>query len=73
MNAVDGAIEVHSFLTLTLAILVLFLGKSLNSRLRLLREFTIPEPVSGGLLVAMLITLLHFAFGFCDQLRHAGP
>ncbi|MCT0208368.1 sodium/glutamate symporter [Synechococcus sp. CS-1332] len=64
MNVVDGTIEVQSFLTVTLGILVLFLGKSLNSRFRLLREFTIPEPVSGGLLVALLITLLHFAFGF---------
>lgn len=64
MNVVDGAIEVQSFLTVTLGILVLFLGKDLNSRFRLLREFTIPEPVSGGLLVALLITLLHLAFGF---------
>jgi ESS family glutamate:Na+ symporter len=63
MNIVDGQIEVQSFLTVTLGILVLFLGKDLNSRFRLLREFTIPEPVSGGLLVAFLITLLHLAFG----------
>jgi ESS family glutamate:Na+ symporter len=47
----------------TLGILVLFVGKALNQRLRLLREFTIPEPVSGGLLVAVLIALLHGAFG----------
>ncbi|MCX5932134.1 MAG: sodium/glutamate symporter [Cyanobacteria bacterium] len=64
MNVVDGAIEVQSFLTVTLGILVLFLGKDLNSRFRFLQEFTIPEPVSGGLLVALLITLLHLAFGF---------
>ena len=72
MNFVDGQIEVQSFLTVTLGILVLFLGKDLNSRFRLLREFTIPEPVSGGLLVAFLITLLHLALPR-DQLRHAGP
>jgi glutamate:Na+ symporter, ESS family len=63
MNVVDGAIEVQSFLTVTLGILVLFLGKNLNSRFRFLQEFTIPEPVSGGLLVALLITLLHLVFG----------
>jgi ESS family glutamate:Na+ symporter len=63
MNVVDGAIEVQSFLTVTLGILVLFLGKNLNSRFRLLREFTIPEPVSGGLLVALVIAVLHLAFG----------
>lgn len=63
MNMVGGHLEVQSFLTVTLAILVLFIGKALNNRIRLLREYTIPEPVSGGLLVALLITLLHFGFG----------
>ena len=63
MNLVNGQIEVLSFLTVTLGILVLFLGKALNKRFALLREFTIPEPVSGGLLVASVIALLHLAFG----------
>jgi len=63
MEIVDGQIQVQSFLTVTLGILVLFLGKSLNRRFRFLQEFTIPEPVSGGLLVALLITLLHVLFG----------
>ena len=63
MNIVEGQIQVQSFLTVTLGILVLFLGKALNSRVALLREFTIPEPVSGGLLVALLMALLHLAFG----------
>jgi len=63
MNVVDGEIQVASFLTVTLGILVLFLGKTLNRRLRFLREYTIPEPVSGGLLVALVITALHLLFG----------
>jgi ESS family glutamate:Na+ symporter len=63
MNIEGGQIEVQSFLTVTLGILVLFLGKSLNQRFRILREYTIPEPVSGGLFIAVLIGLLHFAFG----------
>jgi ESS family glutamate:Na+ symporter len=63
MNIVEGQIQVQSFLAVTLGILVLFLGKALNSRVALLREFTIPEPVSGGLLVALLMALLHLAFG----------
>jgi len=63
MNVIDGQIQVASFLTVTLGILVLFLGKSLNRRVRLLREYTIPEPVSGGLLVALVITVLHAIFG----------
>ncbi len=63
MNVVDGQLQVQSFLTVTLGILVLFLGKALNRRFRLLREFTIPEPVSGGLLVAVVIALLHLIVG----------
>ena len=63
MNLIDGQLQVQSFLTVTLGILVLFVGKALNQRVRLLREFTIPEPVSGGLLVAVLIAVLHFVFG----------
>ena len=63
MAASGSPIEVHSFLTATLGILVLFVGKILNRRIRWLREFTIPEPVSGGLLVALVLTLLHAWFG----------
>jgi ESS family glutamate:Na+ symporter len=63
MNLLNGQIEVRSFLTVTLGILVLFLGKALNMRFAFLREFTIPDPVSGGLLVASVIALLHLAFG----------
>lgn len=63
MNIVDGQIQIASFLTVTLGILVLFLGKFLNRHLRFLREFTIPEPVSGGLVVALLLALLHAVTG----------
>ena len=63
MSPSSTPIEVHSFLTATLGILVLFVGKVLNRRIGLLREFTIPEPVSGGLLVAAVLTLLHGLFG----------
>jgi ESS family glutamate:Na+ symporter len=63
MNIVDGQIQIASFLTITLGILVLFLGKFLNRHLRFLREFTIPEPVSGGLVVALLLALLHAVTG----------
>ncbi|MFN6133894.1 MAG: sodium/glutamate symporter [Synechococcaceae cyanobacterium] len=62
MNLVDGQIQVQPFLTVTLGILVLFLGKALNGRIRVLQDYTIPEPVSGGLFVALLIALLH---GLC--------
>ncbi len=48
--------------TLLLAILVLFIGKYLSNEVRLLKKFNIPEPVSGGLVVSILLSIIYFAF-----------
>ncbi|GEM75733.1 sodium/glutamate symporter [Vibrio sagamiensis] len=50
-----GALE--SFLV---AISVLFLGHFINAKLPILKKFNIPEPIVGGLIVACIITILHF-------------
>jgi Na+/glutamate symporter len=50
----DGILQVDSFLTVTLGIIVLFVGKRLNDALGFLRAFSIPEPVTGGLLFSIL-------------------
>ena len=50
------AIEVHSFIAVTLGIVVYFLGAQLTEWFPFLRKYSIPEPVSGGLLAA-LVTL----------------
>ncbi|OAJ63796.1 sodium/glutamate symporter [Paraburkholderia ginsengiterrae] len=44
--------------TLTAACLVLLLGRQILARARILRTYSIPEPVVGGLLVALLIFAL---------------
>ena len=44
--------------TLTAACLVLLLGRQILARTRILRTYSIPEPVVGGLLVALLIFAL---------------
>ena len=49
--------------TLILAILVLFLGRWVNSRIHWLREYGIPEPVTGGLIASTVLTLLVLATG----------
>ncbi|MEL6369037.1 MAG: sodium/glutamate symporter, partial [Pseudomonadota bacterium] len=49
--------------TVVSAILVLFFGKWLNSRVRLLQGFNVPEPVTGGLVASCFLALL---FGFFD-------
>lgn len=45
--------------TLIIAILVLYLGRYINGRARLLRDFNIPEPVTGGLLASLLCGLIY--------------
>ncbi len=52
-----------AYYTLIFAVLVLLLGKLLTRHIRFLRDFNIPEPVSGGLVVAAIIFALHQATG----------
>ena len=49
--------------TLVLAILVLFLGKYLTSKFKVLATYNIPEPVSGGIIASLLLSFLHFSYG----------
>ena len=64
----DNILVVESFLTVTLAILVLFLGKGLNLRFTILRTLNIPEPVVGGLIVAILLAFVHSFTGITVEL-----
>jgi Sodium/glutamate symporter len=51
--------QLESFTTFNLAILVLALGSWLNGRVKILRDFNIPEPVTSGLLVCLATALLY--------------
>jgi len=51
------------FVSFNLAILVYFLGVRLNKKIPLLRHYNIPEPVSGGLLVALLALSVYLMLG----------
>ncbi|QYY37044.1 sodium/glutamate symporter [Ruficoccus sp. ZRK36] len=46
--------EFDAYTTFTLGVLFLLIGKAVNRRFRLLREFNIPEPVTGGLIAAII-------------------
>lgn len=46
--------------TLIIAILVLYLGRYINNRVALLRNYNIPEPVTGGLLASLFFGLLYW-------------
>ena len=52
-----------AYYTLIMAVLVLLLGKFLTRHVRFLRDFNIPEPVSGGLVVALSIFVIHLFTG----------
>ena len=59
----QGALQVDNFLAVTLGIIVLFLGKRLTATVPFLRKYSIPEPVSGGILVSLVITLFYYTTG----------
>jgi ESS family glutamate:Na+ symporter len=59
MELTDGVLHLHDFLAVTLGIIVLFVGKRINDVVGFLRTFSIPEPVTGGLLFSILIGLIY--------------
>ena len=59
----DGVLQVGSLFAVTLGIVVLFAGKRLNDAVGFFRNFSIPEPVTGGLLFTLIFTLVYAATG----------
>ena len=62
MQILDGTLEVPAFISVTTGVIVLFIGRGLNAKSRLLRDYNIPEPVTGGLLVALVLALVYALF-----------
>ena len=62
MELQDGVLRLESFFAVTLGIIVLFVGKRLNDAVGFLREFSIPEPVTGGLIFSILLALVYAVF-----------
>jgi ESS family glutamate:Na+ symporter len=63
MEIENNILHLSNFFAVTLGIIVLFVGKRLNEAIGVLREFSIPEPVTGGLLFSVLITLVYLVVG----------
>ncbi|RLA56324.1 MAG: sodium/glutamate symporter [Gammaproteobacteria bacterium] len=55
--------ELEPRATLIAAILVLFLGRYLNQKIKVFRDYNIPEPVTGGLLASLIVGLLYWLMG----------
>ncbi len=56
-------LRIDAFLSFTLAIVLLFIGKALVMRLEVLRRYSIPEPVIGGFIGMALAGLAYSALG----------
>ena len=50
---------VDNFVTFTIGILVFFVGVHTNKRVTFLRKYNIPEPVTGGLIAALIVLLVY--------------
>lgn len=49
--------------TLLIAVLVLFLGRYLNKKIKFLKAYNIPEPVTGGIIASICFSVFYFIFG----------
>ena len=57
-----SSFEVDGFMSFTLAIILLFIGKWVISNVELLRRYSIPEPVIGGFFCAAVVGVIYFVF-----------
>lgn len=55
-------IEISPFIALTVGFVVFFVGRYLTQKIALLSEYNIPEPVSGGIAVALSTWVLYAVF-----------
>lgn len=55
---------ISAYGTIVIAIFVLYLGKLLNSKIKFLRKYNIPEPVTGGIIASLISAIVYFAFDF---------
>ena len=59
MEFENNILHLGSFLAVTIGIMVLFIGRRLNQIIGFLKEFSIPEPVSGGILASLFFAILY--------------
>lgn len=57
----------NGYYTLIAATIVLLIGRFLVKKVKFLRDFNIPEPVSGGLLAALIISIIYATTGMTFQ------
>jgi len=67
MELQDDVLQISPLLAVTMGIVVLFVGKRLNDVFGVLREFSIPEPVTGGILFSVVFGLVYAMSGIAVQ------
>ena len=63
MEFVESTLSIKPFLTITIGIIVLILGKRINDTVRFLKDFSIPDPVTGGLIFSLLFYFIFLISG----------
>ena len=53
-------LEINDFVSFTLAIILLFVGKIALNRSATFRKYSIPEPVIGGFLAGLVVAVIYF-------------
>ena len=59
----ESVIQLDSFVTLTLGIIVLFIGIKITARIDFLQKYNIPEPVTGGIFASLAGLALYLLGG----------
>ncbi|RJG47538.1 sodium/glutamate symporter [Motilimonas pumila] len=55
-------VEIEQFISFTLAIMLLFVGKFASMKFSILRKYSIPDPVIGGFFCALIVALFYWLF-----------
>ena len=67
MGIVENIYHVGPGIAATFGIIVLFIGRRVNEKVSFLREFSIPEPVTGGLLLSIIFGILYASTGIAVE------
>lgn len=59
IELINGLLNLSGFYAISIGIIVLFVGRRINEKVRVLKEFSIPDPVSGGILFSVLFSLIY--------------
>ncbi len=62
MTEAGSSLVIEDFGAVTIGIIVFFTGAFLTRRISFLRDYNIPEPVSGGLIAALVLLVIYLVF-----------